>query len=353
MVSWDLGGAEIRFFEIFRRSQKTKWPFSIIMPQSLFLKLQGRYKDLDKNNKNIFIYDHKRNNKISVLYGYIRILSKFKEKCSVHYPLNFLWPLHLLRNDTLSCSVVDPGYPKNRKIIYRLFDFIGLCIFAKKIDVLNPAIYRKLLKIPCLRKKLFLTPHGSFYDSEAPLSSLSNRLILLIYGRFIKMKGILEVLENYIALARNLQKTSKMNFELIVAGYGPLEQKIYNLIAKIKNQGYKTKLLIRPKLKNVFRHNLILISNQRDSNYPSRVCVESLARGCPILISCSGDSKAFGRNKPGIYYFKDINDTKKLAQRIIDIKNQTSLEFTKKIQKTANKTFSSNKTVYYYKNILT
>ena len=322
------------------------------MPLSLFRKLKKRYKVLKNSNQNIFLYNYRKNSKISLLFSYLKKLSEFKEKLAVHYPLNFLWPLHLARNDVLSCSVVDPGFPKNRKIIYRIFDFIGLIFFANKIDVLNPAIFLKLSKYLKLRKKMFLTPNGSFYDKKAPLSTSTKKITLLVYGRFVKMKGILEILKNYIALAKNLEKKTKLNFELVVAGYGPLKKMVQQQVKIIKDHGFKAKLIIRPDVKKIFRYSYIFLSNQKDSNYPSRICIESLARGCPILISCSGDSQAFGRNKPGIYYFKNINDIKKIAKKILFIKNKTFLPYRKKIQNYANKRFSSSKAVVYYKNIL-
>jgi glycosyltransferase involved in cell wall biosynthesis len=311
VVSPSYGGAEKRFFDVYTGLRRKHIDVHYIAPSLLVDLLKNDHPERADVFDGLIEVPLDRWSVAKFVWRYARVLRGLPRGSAFHYPMNCLWPLHFGRGDDLSMSFVDC------KQIPRLFStsrtttmsFIAFG-FVDKIDVLSPAIFEHV-RASRAGRKATLTPGGTYLLPPLALESRKDPVAVFL-GRFIEDKGILDLLEVAPAMWEALRQCVPADFELLIAGYGPLESQVRSSVEKSAAAGVPIRFVGYARAHDLMRRAAVVLSLQRETNFPSRVVAEALVSGCGVVVRDSGDSRRFGE-LPGLSYCQDSLDPSDLA----------------------------------------
>lgn len=150
----------------------------------------------------------------------------------------------------------------------------------------------------------------------------NNKFVILFVGRLVEEKGVLVLLESI--------KSWNKNITLVIAGTGPLENKINHQVLSIKNLIYLGKL-DNDKLPLYYSAaDLVIIPSIHEEGF-GRVILESLACGTPVIAANRGAIPEAMNETVGAliditpknitskvnYYFKNQNKSKKQSKNAV------------------------------------
>ncbi|WP_318484979.1 glycosyltransferase [Photobacterium leiognathi] len=348
LVSNDIGGAEKRFYDIFRRLRMNNKNYYLVLPSCLLKKLGAGLHDegiialnVPKWSFGVFIKEY-----------YFNVIRKANCNDSFHYPLNPLFVFHLgkLRNFSISyCFCYEQPKLSSKSFGLKLQKIASF--FTKKIDVLNNDVF----KFVNVNTKFSLTPGGTFVNNSVTddvFLDKKNKIVFL--SRLEKGKGVDTFLKLVPCVYNMLKDVGICDIEFVVYGKGSLEQFVTNEVDKLVSDGFPIKFDGFQKAEIALKNTKLVFSLQDKTNYPSRVVAESLLYGCRVIVLNSGDSHLFGAMN-GLSYLND--DYSNLNECLVDFIFSESLDIKDQIKdfqnisSSAKEKFSSENYINYYKDI--
>lgn len=343
------GGAEKRFFDIFRSIREQGYDVLLIAPSTLTESLLSDHDNSEELKLAMLPIDLPVWNRWKFIAKFQRLLLKLPRCASFHYPMNCLWPLHLGRHDRVTMSVTDChkvpspfGGSRNQLLSWLSFFFVD------RVDVLNPTIFSKMAKYR-MSWKMTLTPGGTFLHPMVVKGHVRQPKAVLL-SRLVPGKGIDDLLDVLPQVWSKLRALAPSDFRFEFAGYGPLEEHVVNRIAILARSGVPVSFIGYADAVDLLTQSSIALSMQETTNYPSRVVAEALVAGCAVIVRNSGDSMHFGNDVLGLEYCTAKLDPEELANLlnkwlyIIKTEEQVS----SRIAMLAIDKFSSKNSVEYF-----
>jgi glycosyltransferase involved in cell wall biosynthesis len=353
ILSDDIGGSEKRFFDIYCALVERDPTVHFVAPGMLLdkLNLPSGNSVVRKNIVRLEILTWSISNLVWELYSVIRAAPKGS---LFHYPINQLLFLHLLRGHRLSMSLCDctrsPFDNKKSKHDYLVILALHL---ASKVDVLSPTVYSKLRHklSPGLVDKISLTPQGTYVNPYLYHVAEKKRREVIFMSRLEEQKGITDWLKLIPSVWNRMKSCSfaeSVNF--LICGDGSLGEMTARRTAELRSAGIPVSFLGMVSPVNIFAEGRVVLSLQRQTNFPSRVVGEALLSGCSVVIRDNGDSRQFG-NMKGIVYVPDQLESDTLydvLMPLLSISSSEVYENSKLIRNDAVRVFSSMECVNYF-----
>ncbi|KLN65589.1 glycosyltransferase [Vibrio sp. VPAP30] len=344
IASPSIGGAERRFFDIFKSMNKNKEDIYLVAPSSLLQKLDNNYK---LNDKIISIELARWSYVMFCFQFYFGVVSKSSKDDTFHYPLNPPFFLHYfpIRKFSISYCYCYAKPKISLKSIGLSFQRIA-GVFASKVDVLSPAVYDELKKSD---KKFSLTPGGSFVDA-ADFNTDGKKNDVAIISRLEHGKGI----DTYIKIVE-LLKSAELDLvqplpKFRIYGEGTLKQRVENKVSDLSNRGVEVTYNGFASPQEILSESGVVFSLQTTTNYPSRVVVESLLSGSQVIVLNSGDTQEFGQ-VVGLHYLnEDLSNLVEVFNAVSIEKMSTGIK--KDISEQAKVKFNSPSYLEYYKRVM-
>lgn len=220
----------------------------------------------------------------------------------------------------------------------------GASIYSKQIDrIITPSeFYKKKLEEDGIDSKKIISLHN-FINIDDYDVKLEDEGYALYYGRIIKEKGVMNLLEAF----KNIK-----NCKLYIAGTGPDEEKVKqyiknnNITKNVKLLGFLDSNGVK---EYVRKARFVIIPSVWYENCPYSV-LETLAMGKPIIGSDLGGIPELVKNNENglIYKYNNIEDLKNKMQNLIENKDK-AVKLGEKAKKIARKAFSKEN---YYNKII-
>lgn len=321
LFSPSYGGAELRFFDIFRGLRQGGVDVRYVAPSSLTKQLIHDFEPNADIRQNIVSIESGPGwSRLRFSISFRRFLNAVPHGSIFHYPLTCLWPLHLFRSDHITMSFLDcSSVPSlfNRKKT-SAWAWLSL-FFTRKSDILSPAIFAKLSNHP-RAPSMSLTPGGTFLLPR--VSDAGQRLpIVCFFGRLAPLKGVPDFFDVLPDLWLCLKGKVPESFQFVVAGYGPLEDYVTERTEQAVRIGVPVRYIGFVKSDELLSRASVFLSLQEVTNYPSRIVAEALVSGCSVIVRDTGDSRSFGNGIPGLIYCDSSLNSTELSVLIIRIIN--------------------------------
>jgi glycosyltransferase involved in cell wall biosynthesis len=353
VVSPSYGGAEKRFFDIFRAMRQQGADVQLIAPSSLTVRLlEGRPNEPDLAAAVIPV-PLERWKPFEFVARYRQLLRTLPRGSNFHYPMNCLWPLHIGRGDKVTMSVTNCVQPPGASLADRTRFWSWLSFFfVRRIDVLSPAILSGMAGYRTA-SKMSLTPGGTFIESMPPPATQIREPTAVLLTRLVPGKGLDDFLDVLPDAWQQLQHRVPADFTFRVAGYGPLQDHVVARISALAAVGIPIEFIGYADASILLPTVSIALSMQEATNYPSRVVAEALVAGCSVIIRDTGDTRQFGQ-LPGLRYCGEILTAEEFADNIVSELGEIASdpEYCASIQKAALERFGAKASVDYFIQIL-
>lgn len=347
LVSIGIGGAEKRFFDIFRSLKDCNSNVFLVVSATLYEKLSITSKE------NIIVIGNSEDSLFKFTVNYFKWLRTLKSvKASFHYPMNCLFFFHFFMPHKVSMSLTNCYFaPKlftfKRSLIRQ---YISL-FFVSRVDVLNPDIYKNISKFKFT--SFTLTPNGTYVHPEIVHLSEKKPLYGFI-GRLISGKGLEEFLKKIPEIWESLQFKVDKDFSFFIAGYGVLEKMVEQEVSNLQDTDIPIVFYGYRPAEELLKSARLVFSLQEKTNYPSRVVAEAMLNGCSVLVTDTGDSRNFGSFDSGLNYINPVLDTVEIVNQILrnESKYKDDVAYPRKVREEALHKFSSEETLTYFMDIL-
>lgn len=351
LVSGSIGGAEKRFFDIFRGLLQIDQKVFLVLPSCLF-DIISQEEDLSNYLDNIIILDIPVWSPLIFIKKYFNeVLKRSNKNDFFHYPLSPLFFLHLLVKRKYSISFCDCHYLPRLSLKNMNASLQWLAsFFSAKIDILSPSILKLACeKHPHIKRKASLTPGGT-YIYPSSVTDVKKKRKFVFISRLEPDKGV-DVLFEILPLINTLfLGKEKVSFQIYgdgsLKGYVEQEVKVSQLNGiDVEFNGYG---VVNDALSDVW----CVFSLQDITNYPSRVVAEALLQGAEVLILDTGNSRDFGEGAGLNYVARNYSDLPDVIQDInmrASYKNMGTIE---SIKASAAAQFSSQKYLKYILSLL-
>lgn len=347
LVSTNIGGAEKRFFDIFRSLMDYNSDVFLVVSAALYEKLSITSKE------NIIVIGNSGDSLFKFTINYFKWLRTLKSvKASFHYPMNCLFFFHFFMPHKVSMSLTNCYFtPKlftfKRSLIRQ---YISL-FFVSRVDVLNPEIYSNISKFKFT--KFTLTPNGTYvYPDIIHLSE--KRPLYGFIGRLISGKGLEEFLKKIPEIWEPLKFKVDKDFSFFIAGYGVLEKMVEDEVSNLQDMGIPIVFYGYRPAEELLKDARLVFSLQEKTNYPSRVVAEAMLNGCSVLVTDTGDSKSFGSFTYGLDYINPDLNPLEIANLILENENKykNNFDHANKVREEGLQKFSSKEVLTYFLDIL-
>lgn len=316
LASGGIGGAEKRFFDIFKAMVDAGDNVYLVLPSCLYYLLGTNESEISSR---VILIDMEVWSPIKFICKlYFTVVYKSNSTDVFHYPLNPAFFLHFypVRKFSLSyCYCYSrPKLGWNKALSLQWL----ASLFASRIDILNSTIYSEF-QLASLRgnRKASLTPGGTFiYPPKLELTNKELRFSFL--SRMEEGKGldvlfkVIPIIHNYYHLIGN----SDVVFDIF--GSGSLSAYVSDLAIDMKQKGIDVNYHGFVDSSSVFPKSKVVFSLQEKTNYPSRVVGEALINGCEVIILNSGDSKEFGQLEGLHYLCEDLSNIRDVLRTIMN-----------------------------------
>lgn len=353
VVSPSYGGAEKRFFDIFRSLRSEGSDVVMIAPSSLVQRLVADHAEQPELASAMIAIELPVWSRKAFIGGFRRLLSTLPRGSNFHYPMNCLWPLHVGRGDRVAMSVTNcvnvPGPSAgNHTGLWSWLSFF----FVDQIDVLSPAILAQMGGYRMARK-MSLTPGGTFLEAPARSSQQRQPTVVLL-SRLIAKKGIDDLLDVLPQVWAALRERAPAGFGFEIAGYGALQEHLVGRIQALARDGVPVSFVGYADATVLLSRSAVALSMQEVTNYPSRVVAEALVSGCGVIVRNTGDSMEFGENVHGLFYCNAQLDAAQLSVLIATLVDRVIGDdhYSELITATAIEKFCSKSTVNYFRHLL-
>lgn len=174
--------------------------------------------------------------------------------------------------------------------------------YIDKFIALNPFMLSKMIEYGYKKSKLTIIPNG--LSKPEKIESIEKKNYFLYIGRLSEEKGIMTL----------INAINKTDFQLIVIGKGPLEQKILSLIKEKSNiqlLGFKTG---EEKDRLIAEAKAVVVPSECYENFPT-VVIEAFSHGVPVIASKIGGLQYMVKENYNGYTF-EAGKEMELAEKI-------------------------------------
>jgi len=274
-------------------------------------KLGGEINNIVKAHESNFLKARSEFGEIDLIHAHVSFPGGFaamelKKKYNIPYVITeHMGPFpfeKFLENGNISSKISEPLRNADRVIAVS-------SSLSKKIEsfkIPTPVI------IPNLVNENIFTP------SEAENKSDDHKIKFLTVCSFVEQKGIKELMNGIMKAVQH-----SCNFEITIAGSGPMEQYIENFIKENKLSDIIT-LIRNPERKNIaglFRESDTFILPSRHESF-GIVYLEAMSCGIPVIATDCGGPSDFIRDFNGILI--PVNDADKISEALIYISDNVS-----------------------------
>lgn len=350
----DIGGADKRILSILLQLFKLGyWNIHILLNKHLYdrLPLYSEIAEILNYDENLHIYQDDINSFKTYRQNVKKFIAQIQPE-TIHYIL-----AHPLLPPTQKYKVYYT-YPmtnlgqlnwKGRSAV------LTAMLLSNRIDILNPALYKKLRKLLWFKKsQIFLTP-GSFVDlNKYPTGHFSERKNNIVFlGRFEFMKQPIEFLEQMKLAIPKIVAAGFDDVEIHMVGRGTLKKEVeaYLNCTIFKN---KLKVYETSHPQEILQKSKVFFSVQKYSNYPSKSLLEAIACGT-IPIVTNNDDVEYITHPDFTYLINEKLDHNEFVPNILEILNLNQKTYDGKVNSGRNfieKNFSLDNNVKYFKDFL-
>jgi glycosyltransferase involved in cell wall biosynthesis len=323
----------------------------MIMPSMLANLLRTEYPDRDVFEYIIEI-KMKKWSRIGFIYKFHQLLRTIDKGSRFHYPMNGLPLLHFFRGDHLTMSVTNCCFAPDPYVFRKSGLYLHtVLLFAEIIDVLSPQIYHQTMRHKLLKKKLQLTPGGTFIR-DFPTDISKKYPIVAFIGRLEPQKGIIDFLDVVPKIWTMIKNDVPAEFKICIAGVGSLTSYVEKRVVSMKNNDIPIYYNGHVQMKEFIKPVSVTFSIQQLTNYPSRVVGEALLSGSSVIISNTGDSKMFGETLSGLCFCKADLDANELAPLILStLQKYTDDDYFDVVRQEAKEVFCAKNYVDYFERL--
>lgn len=345
----DIGGVEKRlvYFWLYSKLQN-KTGLKLLLSFQLFekLKLQPDLFRLREFESDITFIDFSNSTLRQILlYSKIRRSNK---KATFHFIIYY--PFFSLNHNNIYTIVTNSL--KHYNFIAKVSIFLSI-LLSKKVDVLDPTLHKKLQKYFFFKKNAITLTSNSFViiNERQLVPFLQRDNIISFLGRFSPEKQVIEFINSIPNINNALSRIGIQNVKFKIYGYGPLGEKVYQLVHTLQNN-----INIEVNKSNDPQSDLakskVLVSLQKFSNYPSRSLLEGLGTGNIVIVTDCGDTRRIALPEFSFYVPEKFSD-KNLVDQFILLFSLTS-DKQKTISELGKNFVINNFTIkkmadYYYK----
>ena len=349
LISPGLSGAEKRFFDIFCGLLQKGKRIKLIVPSMLAEILRAEYPERDVFDQVIEI-GMERWSRTMFVHQFRGLLKHLEKGSLFHYPMNTLPFLHLLRGDQVTMSICDCEVaPSPWKFSKRSFYTYLVALFSRKIDVLSPSILQQAAAQPLLKKKLQLTPGGTYIGGFNGELSEKEPVIAFV-GRLEESKGIIDLLRVLPELWARIKDQVPPGFRVSIAGSGSLDLEVGRVVTELQQGGVPVSCHGYVRVIDFIKPVSIVLSLQQCTNYPSRVVAEALLSGASVIVRDSGDSRMFGDTLPGLHYCGFVLEAGEMAGVILSAlsRYRADADYAGQVSRASQQAFCSQRYIDYF-----
>jgi glycosyltransferase involved in cell wall biosynthesis len=351
LVSPAYGGAEKRFFDIFRAMRQRGLNIELIAPSLLIERLRTDH-GAGIEADGVHAVPMQSWSPKQFIVGLRALLATLPRGSRFHYPMNCLWPLHIGRGDKVSMSVTNCINLPRAQAATRNANWTWLSFFfVKRVDVLSPRVFNAMRSYR-MAPKMSLTPGGTFIEiSELP--TVPRRPVVALLTRLIPQKGIDDWLDVVPEIWDRMRAAAPADFAFEIAGYGPLQEHLVGRVDALFTRRIPIRFVGYADAAHYLPGVSAVVSMQEVTNYPSRVVAEGLVSGCAVIVRDTGDSAEFGKLR-GLHFCRPELDPAQLAEFIAQHFHSLSEDkhYPQSIRTEAIERFSAGSTVSYFADLL-
>lgn len=366
-LSGSLGGAEIRYLNLFKEILTRNADYNLIINRKLYeLAIKGGY--LKSGEKNIYIleidnlgFNNTKKSKIidtlkknKINFKHLRkqrnSLLSIKQLITYSFKLHQLfkknkpeyvytvwvggmiaWPLKYYYKFKMVYSYMDSGFSS-------LESFIGQSLKSERlplknadiIDFLSADLYKGVKEIVSLKEKIKISISPcSFKNYETLIPKYPKQNTIVFCSRMTPIKNPLLLLESISLFNKQFTDWETIKFQFLGDGECLEEMKNYTIFNKL----YNVELLGHVNSPDkYFQRSKIFISIQQTNNYPSQSLLEAMACENAIIASDVGETRKLVTEKEGILVKLDAQE---IALALIYLLNnaEKSITFGKNARK--------------------
>ncbi len=316
--SVELAGVEKRMLSFWLFSQKEyKREFFLVITEVLYKKFSEtkEFTEITEFKKKIIFIDSstKRTESLKIVRQHF---FAYREKAIMHfvlwYPVNF----SIKKSQTL---YTFPGYDLSylsmakKAILYLSF----LC--SKKLDILDPIIFKKMQKLFFLKKKSFSLTPNSVVNIEKYKADFNNKENWIVFlGRFVQHKQVMPFARAIPLIYNKLKEKNINKVKFFLLGGGEQENELKALLAKEEYKGIEifTGFVFDPQ--SILEKSKIILSVQQYNNYPSRSLLEAMACGNIPVVTDVGNTDLIAKPGFSVYIRKNF-DEEEIANSIAGV----------------------------------
>lgn len=326
----DIGGAEKRFAGLWRSFQNDNSNIRVKLVVHPLLK--KRLADIDEivaDHENIIEANFEGKNFLEYRKK-VRLFLRKNTKPNDILHFVGISPLLIFSKRKILFSITNSDLnlvgTSNKNVI------LSTSLLADSIDVLDPDIYHKFLKLFFWKRKKIFRTTNSFCDTElfkpVPFSEKKDWIVFL--GRFMWVKQIEQIVDALPLVFKKLRLAGKENVTVFLLGIGELSEKIKD---KLNSPDYKNLPVIAKFEKEPFKilnSSKIFLSLQLYNNYPSKSLLEAMGAGNIPLVTDVGQTRWIAKSKFS-YYVPEKFTSVDLANAICDIFKMDSSQWEEKM----------------------
>lgn len=355
-----IGGAEKRFIELcsYLQQNERRFDFYMMMSEELLAAV--------KENKAVYKILQPWESKVTTynidMYGSIFHFQKqlYKFICEntttddiLHFVITFPTFIYPLKQKKIIYSLTESSLA-NINIKGKALYFLNV-LRAKYVDVLDPAVHKKLRTYFFFKKnRISLTP-GSFVDTNVfkPANNQEKENWFVFLGRFFFVKQVVELLRTLPAVCAALDASGIKDYKFIFLGYGQLEAEIQSIMQLPEYNDLPIEIKKTNEPETILAKSKIFFSLQLRNNYPSKSLLEAMAAGNIPLVTDVGTTRSIAA--PGFsYYVPEHFTAADIADQLITVLTLDESVMASKMNSARNfviKNFALQASANYYAGI--
>ena len=353
LLSDHVGGAEIRFFRIFKQLIKNSSSINLILCKGFLKKVISfdEFKDFSSYSNNIkdiktFSYYQKK----SFNTIYTDVCSIVETNSILHFNQNFpaTYPKKITHKTIYT-------FNENSLTRFSLKDhlfFVLILLRANITDILDPIIQLKYKRLLFFKKEINRTQAGSVNPFDYKFHFQQKRNSIVFSGRFTNQKQVLLYANSIDQIYKDLT-LQNISIEFYIIGNGPLTTIVNKKVSSLRKKGVIIHTGFMKDYKQIIENSKLFLSIQKYNNYPSNSLMEAMACGnIPITID-NGSTKLLAKEDYS-YYLPENFSPKQLSECISGIFQLSKQDFEKRAtlaRETIKTEYNVNLAAKYYSNL--